>query len=209
MSPVSLGVPEHARASWDEMHDQIAATGPTPCAGPHRDRWNGDAAEQRWAAAQCLDCPVMTLCAVYARDAAERLGVWGGRTSTERRPSLGTRRHTASQKEGAHPMTEHKEIACPECAGLHMHHLTFDHDPGCGLRAADDQTGVNDALRSAEQHGAFTRPATQTEVTLIGAVIAGDTADLDSLSILVRHNGIHQREVTARDPKTSARERII
>lgn len=94
MSPVSLGVPEHARGSWDEMHDQIAATGPTPCAGPHRDRWNGGPAEQRWAAARCLDCPVMILCAVYARDAGERLGVWGGRTSTERRPSPGKQHPT-------------------------------------------------------------------------------------------------------------------
>lgn len=99
MSPVSLGVPEHARGSWGEMHDQITATGPTPCAGPHRDRWTGSPRDHRWAAEQRLDCPAMVACLTYARIAGERDGTWGGTTAADRYPKAGTtKRRTARQR---------------------------------------------------------------------------------------------------------------
>lgn len=79
-----FGVPAHARTAWDHLHDLIARTGPTPCAGRHRDRWSGSVMDQAWAAEQCLDCPAMTACAAYADTATERHGVWGGLTARER-----------------------------------------------------------------------------------------------------------------------------
>lgn len=93
MSPAAtdLGVPEHARAEWNAMHEQILRTGPTPCAGPDRDHWTGTPAQQARAADQCLDCPALDACLAYARAADERTGVWGGLTPSERTLRRGVR----------------------------------------------------------------------------------------------------------------------
>lgn len=80
-----LGVPDHARDEWEELHEQILATGPTPCTGPSRNDWLGTTAQQARASAACFDCPAIEACAQYAATAGEQLGVWGGRTATERR----------------------------------------------------------------------------------------------------------------------------
>lgn len=80
---VLLGVPEHARSEWEQLMSSIRV--PTPCAA-NPDGWNSSAAEAEIAARLCLDCPVMTACAAYARAAGEREGTWGGLTAAERRP---------------------------------------------------------------------------------------------------------------------------
>lgn len=54
-----------------------------PCMGHERDAWISDHPQlQAFAAVQCRRCPVMTLCAEYAREhESHRSGVWGGVTS--------------------------------------------------------------------------------------------------------------------------------
>ncbi|MGP5641680.1 WhiB family transcriptional regulator [Brachybacterium tyrofermentans] len=84
MSGNTFAVPAHALGAWEEMHEQILATGPTPCAGPDRDDWTGTARQQALAANSCLDCPVLEACAQYAVTASEADGVWGGMTVAER-----------------------------------------------------------------------------------------------------------------------------
>lgn len=81
---IYLGVPEHARSEWLAMQELIASTGPTPCAGPERDRWTGSTREQAWAADRCLDCPALRACLAYAVVADERGAVWGGLTTKQR-----------------------------------------------------------------------------------------------------------------------------
>ncbi|MGP5252666.1 WhiB family transcriptional regulator [Brachybacterium alimentarium] len=85
MSRLTLAVPAHARPAWDALQAQILANGPTPCAGPDRNDWTGNATQQDRAADRCLDCPVMTACLTYADTADEREDVWGGLTATQRR----------------------------------------------------------------------------------------------------------------------------
>lgn len=83
---LTIGVPDHARDEWEQLHDTLAAhQEPPPCAGPDRDHWTGTVAQQQQAAARCLDCPAMVACATYARAAGERAGVWGGTTPQERK----------------------------------------------------------------------------------------------------------------------------
>lgn len=90
---LTIGVPDHARDEWEQLHDTLAAhQEPAPCAGPDRDHWTGSAAQQQQAAARCLDCPAMVACATYARTAGERDGTWGGLTAAERRPPKPARR---------------------------------------------------------------------------------------------------------------------
>lgn len=85
MSGSTFAVPAHARGAWEELHEQILAAGPTPCAGPSRNDWLGTAAQQIRAAAACFDCPVIEACAHYAVTASETDGVWGGLTVAERK----------------------------------------------------------------------------------------------------------------------------
>lgn len=80
----ALAVPAHARPAWERLHAQILATGPTPCAGPHRDDWTGDKRQQIRAADRCLDCPAMRACGTYAATAGETSGTWGGLTAAQR-----------------------------------------------------------------------------------------------------------------------------
>lgn len=94
-----LGVPEHARAAWDNMHDQIRQAGTTPCAGPERDRWTGAPRDQAWAADQCLDCPALRACLAYATTADERDGVWGGTLPAERHETPGPKRPGRTRKD--------------------------------------------------------------------------------------------------------------
>lgn len=87
MSPVALGVPDHARTAWERLHAALdATTAPIPCQGTLRADWDairGPRADR--AARHCLDCPVMQDCGQYAVIAGEPDGVWGGMTATERK----------------------------------------------------------------------------------------------------------------------------
>lgn len=84
MNPDVYAVPAHARPAWQQLQQQLATHGPTPCAGPSRDDWTGSASQQARAAVRCLDCPVIEACAAYADTAAEKHGTWGGYTPGQR-----------------------------------------------------------------------------------------------------------------------------
>lgn len=84
MSRNPFAVPDHARPAWDELHAQILATGPTPCAGADRNDWLGTAKQQARAARACFDCRALEACALYAVTAPEPEGVWGGMSPAER-----------------------------------------------------------------------------------------------------------------------------
>jgi hypothetical protein len=65
---------------------------------------------------------------------------------------------------------------CPECAGPQLADhpkgvLTFDHDRGaCSIGRAEDSTAEADHRRAAGWFGAFARPVTDAERTLLAAV---------------------------------------
>ncbi|HLR93096.1 MAG TPA: WhiB family transcriptional regulator [Jiangellaceae bacterium] len=84
MNPDVYAVPAHAVTAWQQLQQQLADHGPTPCAGPSRDDWIGTRAQQARAADRCLDCPVIEACATYAETAPERYGTWGGYTPGQR-----------------------------------------------------------------------------------------------------------------------------
>lgn len=90
MSGNTFAVPAHALGAWEQLHAQILATGPTPCAGAGRDLWTGTEQQQRRAAARCMSCAALTACDTYADAAEERSGTWGGYTSRERAARRGT-----------------------------------------------------------------------------------------------------------------------
>lgn len=85
MTRGSFAVPTHARPAWDELHERITSTGPTPCSGADRDDWLGTPAQQDRAARACFDCRALEQCALYAVTAPEPEGVWGGLTPAERK----------------------------------------------------------------------------------------------------------------------------
>jgi hypothetical protein len=85
------GVPGAAVGEWVQLQLALAVMdGPPACAvGP--ERWWATAATAAGAAAQaeavawCVGCPVRVECAAYAIAAAERFGIWGGTTASQRR----------------------------------------------------------------------------------------------------------------------------
>lgn len=94
----ALGVPAHAIAEWEALHEMLTAseiTAPCTVADRDRDEWHGSRAQQVRAAAACLDCPAMIACAAYAATADELEGVWGGITQHERAEQRTTARRTA------------------------------------------------------------------------------------------------------------------
>ena len=85
MNPDMYAVPAPAVPAWQQLQQQLADHGPTPCTGPSRDDWTGTRAQQDRAADRCLDCPVMVACATYADTAAEDRGTWSGLTAEQRK----------------------------------------------------------------------------------------------------------------------------
>ena len=93
-----LGVPAHALAAWEELHEVLDGseiTAPCTVVDRERDEWHGTRTQQARAAAACLDCPAMIACATYAATADELEGVWGGLTQHERAEQRTTARRTA------------------------------------------------------------------------------------------------------------------
>lgn len=83
VAAAAFTVPASAMPAWEALQD--AVTVGTPCMGPDRDLWHGSRKQQLVAADRCMDCPVLAVCATYARSAGEQLGTWGGQTDEERR----------------------------------------------------------------------------------------------------------------------------
>lgn len=77
-----------ARQAHEELHQAIAAEGPTPCQSSDPEMWFP---ESSWsgtsqAAALCRTvCPVRDQCLAYAILAEERYGIWGGMNAASRK----------------------------------------------------------------------------------------------------------------------------
>lgn len=86
--------------------------------------------------------------------------------------------------------------ACPECAGIHLYGLTFEHAPRCALYEAD-------ASRAAADHelGRGVRPATVTEEAL-AAALGTVATDGQQLMITFAHGGIHHRVASIEEEET-------
>ncbi len=88
--------------------------------------------------------------------------------------------------------------SCPQCAGLRMYALTYNHTATCTLRARTDSRGAADHAMFGSFAGTRTRDTTTTERALL--IAAGipeqaipDQVDLDRVttSVLVpRWDGI-------------------
>lgn len=70
---------------------------PTPCVRSRTGWWvSDDARDQARAAAECLTCPVLALCAAYIADNPEPAGVYAALTSLVRSPARPHKKETAA-----------------------------------------------------------------------------------------------------------------
>jgi hypothetical protein len=70
---------------------------PVPCLASHEAWWTSDDAhDQARAAAECLTCPALALCAAYITECSEIAGVYAGLTVLDRNPRKSTRQEIAS-----------------------------------------------------------------------------------------------------------------